>query len=215
MKTIKVILGLLFAFSLSVSAQQMRFGVTGGMNVTSTSSFDNQVGFRLGGKAELDASFIGKGFFFDASLLLSQKPLKATADGNLYFREDEAVMPLHNYWKATPTYLELPIHFGYRFKVGDAVSLFVKGGPYVAFGVFGKVKTWQTTDGVMVHDVKESAFKNWINRFDWGLGLRVGAEFLNHYQISVGHDWGLKGFEKAHPSSDKHRTYSISVSYMF
>ena len=214
MKTKTIILTMLVILSLPVSAQQLRYGVLGGMNITNT-SYDSQIGYHFGAKVEMDAPFIREKVYFEAALMLSQKPLKTTADGYIYDRENENTMNLSNSWKAIPTYLELPIHVGYRFKVGNDVSLFVKGGPYMALGVFVKVKTWQTIDGAKVHNVKESVFKNHINRFDWGVGLRVGAEFLNHYQISIGHDWGLKDFEKNHPFSSKHRTFTLSVSYIF
>ena len=115
----------------------------------------------------------------------------------------------------TPTYLQLSLHAGYKFSVGNAVSLFVKGGPYAAIGMFGNHKIkWETYDGMKGSD-KEGVFKNTMNRFDWGLGFRVGTEFLNHYQISVGHDWGLKAFDKNSNLDIKHQTLTFSFAYMF
>ncbi|MBO5611415.1 MAG: hypothetical protein J5918_02335 [Prevotella sp.] len=34
--------------------------------------------------------------------------------------------------------------------------------------------------------------RNNQKRFDWGLGGNIGVELFNHYQLSVGYDWGLK-----------------------
>ena len=50
-------------------------------------------------------------------------------------------------------------------------------------------------------------------RFDMGLGLRAGVEFMQKYQVHIGYDFGLM---KLYPE-DKNRNgnFTLGVSYMF
>ena len=68
----------------TVSAQGLRYGITGAMNVANYAmevegiSFnpDSRIGFRAGFRMEMDAPFIYDGFYFDAEALLSAKGAK-------------------------------------------------------------------------------------------------------------------------------------------
>lgn len=211
------LLFLLLVVSVTASAQQLRFGVVGGVDISTPSKyFDSRVGFHAGGKMEMDASFIGKGVFFDASLAMTQKPMKTTwALANYGDGYEETDIDLWGSQTLTPTYLQLNLHAGYKFSVGSGINLFVRGGPYAALGLFGNnTIKWQAFDGSRGTE-KEGVFKNTLNRFDWGLGVSVGTNFLNHYQISIGHDWGLKSIGKGSGNSPKHRTFNFSFAYMF
>lgn len=201
----------------NISAQQLRYGVIGGLNVSMPSeSYDGRVGFNIGAKMEMDAPFVGKGVFFDTSLMLSQKGMKNTW-GNLTYGNADTPADIESWGSQTlnPTYMQLNVGAGYKFSVCRSVDFFVKGGPYAAVGVFGNNKITEETALVTKTNHKESVFKNEINRFDWGLGLSVGANLFNHYQVSVSHDWGLKDFSKSRLVNAKHRTLYFSLAYMF
>ena len=53
-----------------------------------------------------------------------------------------------------------------------------------------------------------------LNRFDWGLGFRVGMEIAHHVQFSIGYDWGMKNINRNDVNS-KNRTFVVSCAYMF
>ena len=97
--------------------------------------------------------------------------------------------------KYRPCYIEIPLHVGYRFNVLDNLGVFADFGPYFAIGVNGKEKT--EFDGDAVEDYSKKLFRNSkmilgeIQRYDFGLGFRVGAEYANHHSLNFSFDWGL------------------------
>ena len=99
-----------------VSAQGLRYGITGAMNASNFAmelndlSFnpDMRVGFRAGFRMEMPAPFIYDGFYFDGELLLSSKGAKI----------DTTVGEQSADSTVRPYYLELPIHIGYRYDFG-------------------------------------------------------------------------------------------------
>jgi len=57
-----------------------------------------------------------------------------------------------------------------------------------------------------------------MKHFDFGLGGRIGAEFNNKIQLSVGYDYGLtKPFSSDNASvyGKYNKNLSISVAYMY
>ena len=97
--------------------------------------------------------------------------------------------------KFRPCYIEIPLHVGYRFNVLDNLGVFADFGPYFAIGVNGKEKT--EFEGDAVEDRSTKFFRNSkmilgeIQRYDFGLGFRVGAEYANHHSLNFSFDWGL------------------------
>ena len=97
--------------------------------------------------------------------------------------------------KYRPCYIEIPLHVGYRFNVLDNLGIFADFGPYFAIGVNGKEKF--EFDGDAVEDRSTKFFRNSkmilgeIQRYDFGLGFRVGAEYANHHSLNFSFDWGL------------------------
>ena len=97
--------------------------------------------------------------------------------------------------KFRPCYIEIPLHVGYRFNVLDNLGIFADFGPYFAIGVNGKEKFEFDVDAV--EDYSKKFFRNSkmilgeIQRYDFGLGFRVGAEYANHHSLNFSFDWGL------------------------
>ena len=177
-------------FALTASAQEkgdLRFGVTAGMNVSNITDLkmDSRIGFHVGAKAEYN---ITDNLYGNAALLFSQKGCK----------KDELTM--------NPGYLELPIHIGYRFKMGDKVSIFGEIGPYFAYGICGKVKEGD-------YDVKFFDDDD-VNKFDFGWGVKAGVEYAK-FQISLGYEHGItEVFD--YTGLDSHNSnFMVSVAYMF
>lgn len=195
--------------SASVSAQNLRYGITGAMNLSNYAieiggveySPDSRVGFNAGFRMEMEAPFIYDGFYFDAELLLSSKGAKVKGE-----QEGVAVENI-----VRPYYLELPIHIGYRYMFGSGkVGLFGSFGPYMGVGIFG-------TNKLTVGDQssKPDAFSSdGLKRFDFGLGLRGGVQMFDHYRIFVGYDWGLLNISQGDNKINNRNLY-IGASYMF
>ena len=106
-----------------------------------------------------------------------------------------AKCPLH--------YFEVPIHVGFRYNLMEELGVYAEIGPYFAVGVGGKHKLSVNGDGEAINEVEDEftykVFKktkniekpNNFQRWDAGIGFRVGAEYNNHYNLMLGCDWGL------------------------
>ena len=205
----------LFAFAaICANAQEIKYGVTAGINFNSLSSNSNdaRTGFHAGLKTEID---FNEKLYVNAGLMLTSKPW-----GDLGI-----TTPAWNktdFWNATPYYLEIPVHVGYKLPVAKNVKIFAEAGPYMAIGLFGsgKYTEKQYDEGFKnlieskTHDLEDPFKHNYQKRFDWGLGGNIGVELFNHYQLSVGYDWGLKEILGKNTSM-KNKTFMISASYLF
>ena len=88
---------------LSASAQDFRFGLTGGLNVSGPTHLDSKVGFNLGARGE---ARLKKGFSLTGALLISDQGWKKSLewDGrNGYSLDAEAF------------YLKMPLRVMYRY----------------------------------------------------------------------------------------------------
>lgn len=192
------------------SAQSIRYGITGAMNVSSYAveiggisyNPESRLGFNAGFRMELDAPFIYQGFYFDMEALLSSR-------GATIESIDE-----ENYVSNTlrPYYLEIPIHIGYRYDVGKNLGVFASFGPYFGVGLFGTNKLLYGTQSS-----KPDTFgSNGVKRCDFGLGLRGGVELFGHYRLFMGYDWGLIDIAKNFDGGTvNNRNFYIGACYMF
>ncbi len=106
-------------------------------------------------------------------------------------------------------YLELPIMVAARFPVSDKASLVINGGPYLAYGVGGKVKYKENDVEVSVDTFGEYfSFK----RFDAGLGLGIGFDF-GKFVISWDSELGL--VDLMDDLNFKNTCFSLGVAYKF
>ena len=203
-----IVMALLGAMILPSMAQEFRVGATAGVNVNSPSGDDTGlIGFNVGVKGELGLLQASEGWFMDFSALLSSHGWKSVA----YYDKATATSLQ---WKATPYYLSIPVHVGYKFRCSDKLKFFVSAGPYAGIGLFGKETLTSTLAGKSTTStVSNNIFADNVHeRFDWGLGCRLGAELYGHWQLSVGYDWGMKDTNK---KNMRYRTLSISSVYVF
>lgn len=208
MKKILPLLAFALLVSAAASAQGIRYGVTGALNVSSFSmssgglsiSTDSRLAFNAGFKMDLALPIID-GIYMDTGLLLSAKGSKYTSmvEGD----------PVNN--TVRPYYLEIPVQFGYRYELGDNMSVFGSFGPYFAVGLFGKAEY----DNGMETFKSDVFGTDGMQRFDFGLGLRGGVEIFKHYQIFLGYDWGLLNASNVAGSKIYNRNFYIGAAYLF
>lgn len=199
----------------SLSAQDMEWNVQAGLNLSSyestetvtvagksssgpTTESDKKAGFNVG---ILGKKPISNGMYVNSGLLFEQK-------GGKIKRE-------YSELKETIYYVTIPLHFGYRYEFNENIAAFADFGPYFSVGVAGKTKFEDTKVDVFGDD-------GYRKRFDMGLGLRLGPEFMNKYTFSLGFDWGLfnsgKKEERKYTKIEqeiKNFTFSLNLGYKF
>ncbi len=210
-----MVVALLACGAMSAQAQKagaFRFGVEGGMNVSKITNMgsDWRLGFSLGLRGEYNFT---NNFYANAGLLWSQKGSK------FEISQSVAGYTATGTYKNNPGYIQIPIDFGYRFNVGDGVSIFAQTGPYFAFGVAGKHKYELTNDfDSRLNKSEESDFfgDNGAQTFDGGWGVRIGVE-ASGFQVHMGYEYGFSTlFETADGQDGNHNSnFNIGVSYMF
>lgn len=104
--------------------------------------------------------------------------------------------------KAKLHYVEIPIRAGFRYNVNKQIGVYGEFGPYFSVGVGGKHKLKIDADGGQWDAVEDEetwkAFKKStvvghdnFQRWDAGVGFRIGAEYNQHYNLMLGCDWGI------------------------
>lgn len=190
-------------------AQEVRLGVFTGMNISNPSELDSKLGFNIGVKGELQFQ---NNMYLELGLSLSSKGWKSKG----YY---DAITLETSTWKGTPYYLEIPLHLGYKTSVGENIKLLGSVGPYVGLGMFGKsAYSVDSKNKVVTTTTSDNLFKDKLQeRFDWGVGVSLGVEIHNHYQLSLGYNLGLKNIYKKEKgqSDSKNRVLNVSFAYLF
>lgn len=177
---------------------QTKFGVKGGLNVTSVHlnsdilKADNVTGFQIGPMMETMIPVLGLGF--DAAILYAQKGMDLKSGTGV---TDQV----------KTSYLNVPVNLKWKFGLPLA-KLYVAAGPYFDFRIGGD-KFWEVP-GSVVDQVKAKTFST-------GLNLGAGAELFSHLQVGFNYGWGLTDNYRAEHSdiSAKNRGWSITAAILF
>lgn len=174
-----------------------------GMNVTNLQNhpYGTKVGAMMGARADYVLPS-AHGTYVTAGLDWTMKGGK-TSDGCVYspISGGETLNGTHKY---ALHYFEVPIRVGFRYNFTEELGVYAEVGPYFAVGVGGKHKC-SIGDGTEISAVEDAhtfkAFRNsydpaYLNnqtfqRWDSGIGFRIGAEYNQHYNLLIGCDWGL------------------------
>lgn len=184
----------ILAFTASAQVEKgFRMGVRVNLGMSNVTGLDGNkaaFGYGVGWIAEFDCS---TKFYLQTGIGLE----------NIAHKADWCDGTLNTY------FAQIPIHAGYRLGLGDTTSLFVQAGPYIGIGLFGTSIEWYKggTDNYFEYG----------NRFDLGVGARIGAEF-NKFQVSAGFNFGFPpAFECSRVNQDGGHNMSanIGAAYMF
>lgn len=120
--------------------------------------------------------------------------------------------------KVDATYLQLPIHIGYKMNVAPGATAHFDIGPYFAQGLYGKTKG--TLNLVYPESYEKSGTSlntfgdDGLKRFDWGLGVGVGVTFMGKIQILAGYDHGIAS-TKVMDEKFRNRNAFLSLGWKF
>ncbi len=187
----KLFVLVLVAMVSTVTFAQISWNAKAGINMSTLTSVDDakmKVGYQVG---------VGMEYAF-TDMWSIQPSLMIVGNGTKF---DNGEGESEN---ANLTYLQIPIMAAARFPMSESVNLVGRVGPYVGFGLGGKCGEEKVFD-------KEG----WdAKRFDFGLGIGVGAEFG---KIMVGLDYlfGLAKVADWDEDSPKNMSIALSVGYKF
>lgn len=163
-KTVTVMILALMALVTIPAQAQLRFGVKGGVNISSVHfnsdllKADNVTGFQIGPMIETSIPLVGVGL--DAAILYSQKGMGI---GSEEIKTD---------------YIDVPVNLKWKFGL-PIVKAYLAAGPYVGFRVGGD-KIWN----VIGEQIEAKSFSA-------GLNFGVGVELLSHLQVGFNYGLGL------------------------
>ena len=138
-------------------------------------------------------------------------------------------------------YIEIPIHVGFHYNFSQEVGVFGEVGPYFGIGVAGKHRLSLDEGGAAFRAVEDDytyqAFKKStqlapvtkynFQRWDAGVGFRVGGEYNQHYILALGMDWGITNMWRQDfvdavadnygikPKDVKNYTFYMTLGYRF
>ena len=193
-----LVLIILMAFIAVPAKSQLKFGVKGGLNISSVHlnsdilKADNVTGFQIGPMIETTIPLIGVGL--DAAILYSQKGMdvKSETGTSTNVKTDYIDVPVNLKWK-----FGLPIIKGY-----------LAAGPYIGFRVGGD-KFWEIP-GSVVGQVK-------AKNFSAGLNFGAGVELISHLQVGINYGLGLTDNYSAekYDLNAKNRGWSVTAAILF
>ena len=197
-KVTGLVLIILMAFIAVPVKSQLKFGVKGGLNISSVHlnsdilKADNVTGFQIGPMIETTIPLIGVGL--DAAILYSQKGMdvKSETGTSTNVKTDYIDVPVNLKWK-----FGLPIIKGY-----------LAAGPYIGFRVGGD-KFWEIP-GSVVGQVKAKDFSA-------GLNFGAGVELISHLQVGINYGLGLTDNYSAekYDLNAKNRGWSVTAAILF
>ncbi len=216
----------LATFSFQSFAQT--FGVKAGLNMSKITEMKDAkmlLGFHVGATAELD---VAEQFSVETGLILGSKGVKM--EETFSEQEDDFKMSLTATIKMVPMYLEIPVNGKYNIDL-NGKKLYLSAGPYLAFGIAGKLKVAAEMEvsGNVPDGFEKPGSKDVDENIKWGndeeeddfkrmdFGINVGAG-LDIGSIGIGVQYGL-GLSQLSPGDPKekynNRVLSVSLSYKF
>lgn len=202
----------LYAQDMTYDAGRTTFGVRAGVNFQNIngknqngSKLENDIatGFHAGVNAEIP---LGTGFYLQPGVLYSQKGTEFDNDNQVKLN-----------------YIEVPVNFVYKPILGTGRML-LGFGPYVGFGLGGKVKTANTKMDVSYEKTASgnpSLTAGTYKGIDGGANFLAGYEFARNLSFQVNAQLGLMNvnpeFTGATNDESKwrHTGFGVSLGYRF
>lgn len=194
-KIVGIVLIALMALVAIPAKSQIKFGIKGGVNISSVHfskevvSSDNVTGFNIGPMLEVMTPVMGVGF--DAAILYSQKGVGVKGN-NKDIKND---------------YIDVPVNLKWKFGL-PIIKGFLTAGPYVGFRVGGN-KIWDIP-GAVGNQLEAKSFNA-------GLNFGAGIELIKHLQVGFNYGLGLTDDYSASKIdlNGKNRGWSITAAVLF
>ena len=169
----KILMFVFAAVALSLPSQaQVKFGLKGGLNLTSMSfnkssaedAIKNKAGFFIGPTVKIGLPV--SGLSLDASALYDQRESKMNVNGT------EETLKSQSF--------QVPINIRYAVGLGSVVNLFAFAGPQFGFNLGDKSK-----------EIFNNALDWTLRSSNVSANVGLGATVLNHLQVTVNYNIAL------------------------
>jgi hypothetical protein len=200
----RIFLALFLCICVHTSAQNslFRWGAKTGLNLSTAFVNDaSESKFKSGCHAGLTAEYLLPcNFRIQSEFLFSTKgSVQEKLNGSGHVPRS----PAHTF---NQLYIELPIYAAYKITVSNDVDILFGAGPYLAFGVGGKIKhelhsgawndgitqrEWDTFGDGRFDEAREWLKGETLNRFDFGAGIKADVEY-NKYVLGAGASSGIR-----------------------
>lgn len=169
----KILMLVLVAAAMSLpSHAQVKFGLKGGLNLTSMSfsksgaedAIKNKAGFFIGPTVKIGLPL--SGLSVDASALYDQREAKMNVNNNEETLKSQS--------------LQVPINIRYAVGLGSVVNLFAFAGPQFGFNLGNKSK-----------EIFNNALDWTLRSSNVSANVGLGATLLNHLQVTVNYNIAL------------------------
>lgn len=207
----KGLIFVLFALVSLVSFSQISWNAKVGMNMsnfTGDMDTDMKVGFNVGVGMEYQFTEM---WSIQPSLMFTTKGAKYDGDFSIDDASAKAEVTMN------PMYLELPIMAAARFAIADNMNIVISAGPYLAYGIGGKLKVKATAsyEGESASETTKTDIfgDDGFDRFDFGLGVGAALE-INKFFVGLNGEFGLTKLVDG-DGAPKNTNFSIGVGYKF
>ncbi len=216
MKRILLVLLITFA-AYNTFAQSIHIGIKGGLNLSRFSYYspyivyrpnDMTPGFHIGGIVNFAFKNIG-----------IQSGLQFTTAGDQYtyqtFNANQSSAGSATY-VTTLNYIQLPVNIVYQLHIDKGTSLHFGAGPYLGYGVSGKLSNGNSTTDIKFTNDPPNIFSYELRNKnpDYGVNFLAGLQLKNNIIIDAGYGLGLANLTYG-SASQYNRVLSFSVGYMF
>jgi hypothetical protein len=200
----------IFAQEMTVTANKTTFGLRAGVNFQTINGKDANddklqndlmTGFHAGVNAEIP---VGTGTYIQPGVLYTMKGAKLEDSDN----------------KIKLSYIDVPVNLIYKPVLGTG-NMVLGFGPYVGFGIGGKVEVGNNERDVEFTDSRSASEIHKFKRLDAGANFLAGYEFKNKLSFQLNAQLGLVDInpEITNASSDKNNWrntgWGISLGYRF
>lgn len=227
----KIIYSLIFISALCLSCTSLNaqsgnpftLGIKAGANISNFSGKGVE-------ESDAKAGFIGGvtvDYRISAELFLLsglEFVMKGAKDEGYYYFDNINGLSYSGKINYNPMYLQLPVHIGYKIPIFYNVNATIHAGPYLAYGIGGKVKPEDliATELLYTHKRVEATSTDEFDffgddaykKFDYGLGLGVNFEF-NKIVVGIGYDFGLANLSRDSKYKVKTMNAYLVAGYKF
>ena len=200
MKKLKLSLVVAMLAIVTAASAQMSLGIKGGVNMSNfygdeLTDKNIKIGFHVGLAADYD---FASNMAIQSGLFFTTIGAKVVYDFPIIGKIDGTVNSFN---------LQIPVHLAYKVAVTPGTRIVFHAGPYVAYGVGGKISTGGKDFADTFGD------SGLLKPFDAGLGIGVGSEF-GPVVVDLGWDMGLVNVANFNGNMKNQNAY-LSVGYKF